>query len=121
MKLKLTQQTILEKKFKPNVKGYDPLEVDKFLDLVINDYGVVEEKAKKSEEEVLALKREIESLKATLRESEKNLSIEKSKNVVLERNKVSDHNGLDPIELLQKCSKYEIKLYELGCDPSKVK
>ena len=34
----LDEQAILTKKFTKNVKGYDPREVDEFLDLIIADY-----------------------------------------------------------------------------------
>ncbi|MCC5889253.1 MAG: cell division regulator GpsB [Alkalibacterium sp.] len=34
----LTQKEILEKDFKTKVRGYDPTEVDEFLDVVIRDY-----------------------------------------------------------------------------------
>ena len=35
----LTPQEILDKEFKIDARGYRPQEVDKFLDLVINDYN----------------------------------------------------------------------------------
>ncbi|GAB2484901.1 cell division regulator GpsB [Alkalibacterium psychrotolerans] len=34
----LTQKEILEKDFKTKMRGYDPTEVDEFLDVVIRDY-----------------------------------------------------------------------------------
>ena len=45
-------------------------------------------------------------------------TIQKSKNFAL----TNSHEGnLDNLELLQRCSKYEKKLYELGVDPNKIK
>ena len=38
-KISLTPQEILDKEFEIDVRGYRPQEVDKFLDLVINDYN----------------------------------------------------------------------------------
>lgn len=38
MSRELTQKEILEKDFKTKVRGYDPTEVDEFLDVVIRDY-----------------------------------------------------------------------------------
>ena len=32
-----------EKEFKKNVKGYDPLEVDEFLDKVLQDYRIIDD------------------------------------------------------------------------------
>ena len=49
------------------------------------------------------------------------ISIEKSKLAVLEKNKNYSAEQLDPIDLLQRCGKYEVKLSELGVDPSKIK
>ena len=37
-KIYLTPQDILNKEFKTDVKGYNPQEVDKYLDMVIRDY-----------------------------------------------------------------------------------
>ncbi|SFC64686.1 DivIVA domain-containing protein [Alkalibacterium subtropicum] len=38
MDRELTQKEILEKDFKSKMRGYDPTEVDEFLDVVIRDY-----------------------------------------------------------------------------------
>lgn len=38
MNKELTQKEILEKDFKSKMRGYDPTEVDEFLDVVIKDY-----------------------------------------------------------------------------------
>ncbi len=121
MKLKLTQKDILNKRFKANVKGYDADEVDKFLDLVLADYRFIETNVTSYENEFNSIKRENESLKSNVRELEQEISILKSKIAVLETNKTKTHEDLDPLELLQKCSKYEVKLAELGVDPNKIK
>jgi len=36
----LTPKDIVNKNFKPKMRGYDPTEVDEFLDAVIQDYEV---------------------------------------------------------------------------------
>ena len=41
-KLNLDPQTILDKEFHVDFKGYSPAEVDEFLDSVIQDYQVYE-------------------------------------------------------------------------------
>lgn len=38
--VKLSSEDILKKTFKTKVKGYDPDEVDTYLDQIISDYGV---------------------------------------------------------------------------------
>ena len=55
IKLLLTSKEILEKQFRGAPRGYDPLEVDEFLDKVLADYHKVEEND-------LVGKKEIESL-----------------------------------------------------------
>ena len=118
MKVKLTCSDILNKKFTQNTKGYDPNEVDAFLDKVIDDYRNIDAEINELNGQIIALKRDNESLKVTLREKDTAISIQKSKNIAL-----SSRTGstLDNLELLQKCSAYEKKLYQMGVDPSKVK
>ena len=121
MKTNLTTEKILDKKFEKDVKGYNALEVDKFLDLIIADYKVLLGEISKLKDEVFSLKRENETLKVDIRDKETVISIEKSKLAVLEKNKNYSAEQLDPIDLLQRCGKYEVKLSELGVDPSKIK
>lgn len=78
----LTAREILEKDFPLAPKGYEPQEVDQFLDLVIKDY-VEHENTKKrllSEIKVLEsdntkLKAEIRNLKASLEIANSNKSV----------------------------------------------
>lgn len=118
MKLLLSSKEILNKKFKANQKGYDPDDVDAFLDKILEDYKLVEKENSNYEAKVTELKREIESLKTKLREKDSVISMQKSKNVALS---TPHQKSLDNIELLQKCSAYEKKLYSMGVDPSKIK
>lgn len=78
----LTPESILEKEFKIDTRGYRLQEVDKFLDIIIKDYAEfikiidkLEEKLKEATEENSALSHELrnakmnmESLKGTDRE-----------------------------------------------------
>ena len=50
-KLNLSAKDILQKEFKTKVRGYDPVEVDEFLDTIIKDYETYNQ-------ELLALKEE---------------------------------------------------------------
>jgi len=60
LKLQLTAQDIFNKEFKKAFRGYDPDDVDRFLDIIIQDY----EAFKKEYEELLnenkRLKRQLE-------------------------------------------------------------
>lgn len=118
MKLLLSSKEILNKKFKANQKGYDPDDVDAFLDKVLEDYKQIGKEISSYEVKITDLKRENESLKTKLREKEAAISMQKSKNAALN---TPHQKSLDNIELLQKCSAYEKKLYSLGIDPSKIK
>lgn len=118
MKLVLSYKEILNKKFKQNTRGYDPEEVDVFLDKVLSDYKTVEKEVDNLNAQIISLKRDNETLKAALRDKDAAISIEKSKNIALSN---SHQSSLDNLELLQRCSAYEKKLYQLGIDPSKIK
>lgn len=116
MKLLLTSRDILNKEFTKNVKGYDPLEVDTFLDNVLKDYKVIDNVIVNLNDKVNELKKENQELTSEL-ELLKSQNVRKSKQTFV----VNDYSRLDNLELLKKISAYENKLYELGVDPSKIK
>ncbi len=66
-KVMLTPQDILEKEFNIDTRGYRLQEVDKYLDIVINDYNEFMHVIKKLEQEVDSLRLENGSLKDELR------------------------------------------------------
>ena len=43
IKLSLSSKQILNKEFRGQTPGYNPLEVDEFLDLILRDYKTIEE------------------------------------------------------------------------------
>lgn len=116
MKLLLTSKDILNKEFSKNVKGYDPLEVDTFLDQVLKDYKVIDNVVINLNDKINDLKKENQELTNEL-ESLKVQNVKKSKQTF----GVNDYSRLDNLDLLKKISAYENKLYELGVDPSKIK
>ena len=65
--LMLTPQDILDKEFNVDTKGYRPQEVDKYLDVIINDYNEFMHLIKKLEGEIDALRLENINLKDELR------------------------------------------------------
>ena len=92
-KLNYDAKSILNIKFSPNQKGYDPLEVDQVFDKIIEDYQtqltslnlLVEENAKqqaKNEE----LKKEIERLTLELSSLKKKVDLFKNSNSSLKMN-----------------------------------
>ena len=62
IKLVLSADEIGNKVFKGVPRGYDPYEVDKYLDLIIMDYEKVENNQLMSNAEIEALKKKISSL-----------------------------------------------------------
>lgn len=116
MKLQLTSKEILNKTFIKDVKGYSANEVDTFLDKVLSDYRMIDSVVKGLETQINELRHTNQNLKVELSKKEAELKGN--------RNQMSfDQNNvhLDNLELLQKISKYEKKLYQMGVDPSKIK
>ncbi|KKB37685.1 cell division regulator GpsB [Bacillus thermotolerans] len=60
-KVKLTSKDILEKDFKTSMRGYNPDEVDQFLDLIIKDYEAFNQVIEELQQENLRLKKESET------------------------------------------------------------
>ncbi|MGD6803298.1 cell division regulator GpsB [Rossellomorea vietnamensis] len=59
-KVKLTAKDILEKEFKPGMRGYKQEDVDKFLDLIIKDYETFHQEIEDLQQENLRLKKQVE-------------------------------------------------------------
>ena len=115
-KLNYDAKSILDIKFSPNRKGYDPLEVDKVFDKIIEDYqstlaeiNLLTSQNAKQQQRVDELRREVESLTLELTSLKKKYDILKSTNSVNE----------DNYALLQKIAAYERALYKKGVNPKK--
>lgn len=119
--LKLSAKEINAKEFQAKDGGYDALQVDKYLDLVVNDYIAFEQfehSMQKLVEEFDSLKNTCEDYKNKLSESEyQRVLLQEELNVV----KQNDGSSISNIELLQRISLLEQVLYDLGKDPSKIK
>ena len=81
-RIQLTKNDILEKQFKIDARGYRPQEVDKFLDVIINDYDgydnllvQYENEMRKLLQENSKLEEEIRKLKSTLSVAETNKGV----------------------------------------------
>ncbi|MGI8383633.1 cell division regulator GpsB [Robertmurraya sp. P23] len=59
-KVKLTAKDILEKEFKTGMRGYKPEDVDKFLDVVIKDYEILQQEIEELQQENARLKKQLE-------------------------------------------------------------
>ncbi len=59
-KVKLTAKDILEKEFKTSIRGYNQEDVDKYLDLIIQDYEVFHQTIDDLKLENARLKKQLE-------------------------------------------------------------
>ena len=59
-KLQLTAKDILEKEFKTAMRGYKPEDVDKFLDLIIKDYELMQQEIEELQQDKLRLKKQLD-------------------------------------------------------------
>ncbi len=119
--LKLSAKEINAKEFQAKDGGYDALQVDKYLDLVVNDYIAFEQ----FEHSMQKLVDEFDSLKNTCEDYKNKLSESEYQRVLLQEElnvvKQNDGSSISNIELLQRISLLEQVLYDLGKDPSKIK
>ena len=97
--IELSSQDILSKEFKIDTRGYRPQEVDKFLDVVINDYTEYENLLSRYEEEIKALMADNSRLKAEIRNLKSTLS-------VAENNK-----GVTNVDILRRLGELEKIVY----------
>ena len=117
MKVKHTSETLLNKKFTPAEKGYNPLEVDEVFDGIIEDYKVFEKELSELKSKCEKQDIDIEELKKELRKSEVEIAeVKKQYGAFPKDGGVSQDN----IKLLRKISIYERALYKKGIDPKKL-
>ena len=110
-------KTLLDVKFSKNVKGYDALEVDQTLDMVIEDYDDYEKQLSLDKSSIEKLNQEISDLKAAIRKLEvENKKLKKTVDSIPEGPEVNKSN----INLLSRISKLEAALYKKGVDPKKI-
>lgn len=120
MKKNLTAQAILSKKFKADVKGYDPHEVDAFLDQVLKDYQLIEAFVHRDLPILKTHEQQVVSLKKRLADLEIQVAGMKDKVAVINANKTVEINQ-DNFLLVKKIGIYEKELFKLGIDPNKLK
>lgn len=68
--IKFTPKEILQKEFKQKMRGYDPTDVDSFLDDVIKDYENFQKDLSEKEQQINQLNSENRQLKAKIVELE---------------------------------------------------
>ena len=118
IKLFLSSSEILNHVFSAVPKGYDPLDVDEYLDKIISDYRVVESNLLIKKEEKETLEKRIEFLTNEI----KRLEIENARlNSRLSDIKPTDSVNSDNIKYIKRINQLETFLYKEGYDPTSIK
>ena len=101
-RITLTPQEILDKEFKIDARGYRPQEVDKFLDLVINDYNEFITELKRLKKELAYVNDENTKLKIELRRLKANIEAAEES---------GSSTSVSNIDLLRRLSQLEKVVY----------
>jgi DivIVA domain-containing protein len=131
-KVELTAKTILDEKFTRDVKGYNPDEVDAFLDRVIQDYLVFAQYDKESQTYSEGLEKQIQSLqsdkqslvadKQTLYGQKRQLEIDNaSLHHKLDGIKPGDKPTAENVEYISRINQLEDFIWSIGYDPRTLK
>lgn len=120
MKLELSHTTdeLLHHVFNGNESGYVAVEVDAYLDEIIQDYYKMMSYYKKSEETIEKLSKENAALKEEKDRFEvENRLLQEKMNTL--SSQTSDFGGCN-LDLLKRISALEAALYNAGIDPNKI-
>lgn len=101
-KISLTPQEILDKEFKIDARGYRPQEVDKFLDLVINDYNEFITEIKRLRKDITLLTDDNTKLKNELRRIKANIQAAEGS---------GSNSAVSNVDLLRRLSQLEKVVY----------
>lgn len=118
--IKLSSQDILKKQFRSKVKGYDPDEVDSYLDQVISDYETFQSIIEDLYGQIGKLQRELMEAKANHPQAEQNESDQvrtytPKKRTPSTNNLATDDQGeiSTNVAIIQRISTLERKVYNL--------
>ena len=117
LKLKLDTNKIYHKEFEGTKPGYNALQVDSFLDIVIKDYEMMDNYIASAEETIEDLTKMNKMLKDRLAQIEANNAVmnEKLKNI-----SDNENASLSNLDLLKRISALEQALYKAGINPNTI-
>ena len=98
-KLNLTPETILDKQFETDFKGYNAEQVDAFLDEVLEDYQKMEENVQELLDAVSSLQDQVKEPKA------KNLELEGRK-MVFDLSNTTSYSSVDVLKRISRLEEY---------------
>lgn len=104
-KLNLDIQTIFDKQFDIDFKGYSAAEVDSFLDMVIEDYQSFQQQEEELNAKIAELERTNASLRAKLIEEE-------GRTKALEANPTPASQGAANVDILKRLSRLEEQVFK---------
>ena len=114
----LTEKEILDKKFAASKNGYNPFDVDKFLDTIILSMVELKREIASLEKEKATSQEKIKTLEKELSEVKRDFQLFKNKFKYIKEDDVIDNRS--NFELIKKVNIYAKKLAELGVDVSKL-
>lgn len=104
-KVILDIQSIVDKEFNVDFKGYNATEVDAFLDLVIQDYQTYQATAVELDAKIAELERMNASLRAKLIEVE-------GRTRALEANPAAIEQGMSNVDILKRLARLESQVFD---------
>ena len=119
-KTNFSSDELLEKRFSAVKNGYDPLEVDKTIDKIIEDYRLFEKMSSVNLIDIEKTLKELEELKKQNAQLKSDLDKEKNKWKYISK----DHKDIriDNYELLLRIGKLEMLIHEkLNINPDDIK
>ena len=130
--VKLTINEIYSRQFEKDVKGYNPDEVDAFLDMIIQDYSAYEKLLAEKEGIIHDLDQRVNTNTGSSTNLMRKLAEQDQKIKELEVENASYKNRIGNIkegdevnsgnlELIQKINRYENFIYQMGYNPQTLK
>ena len=117
-KVQLTPQKIIDKKFTKDVKGYEPDEVDGFLDSIINDYVAFDRYQKDAKDYIEKLELDLKNVGKRI----ETLELDNAKmHSRLDGIKDGDKVTMDNMAYIQRINMLERFLYAKGYNPKDLK
>lgn len=116
--LKLNSRKVIDKEFKGVKNGYEPLEVDKFLDIIVQDYVKMENASNEYKKTLEEYQRTLKVYKDRLDKLELNNAVLSKK---MENIADNDNVSFNNIDLVKRIALLEQALSNAGIDPTKIK
>jgi DivIVA domain-containing protein len=107
--LNLDVETILNKEFEVEFKGYSPIEVDQFLDLVVKDYDSYNQTIEELQQKVETFQATIDNLKTKIIDLESKLKDAETKSA--NDNVTPMVANLSQVDILRRIARLEQEVF----------